>query len=877
MSKFIGYIEMANYEPTIFFNFKPIAELRGTTIHILTSDDQDDLLPDSDKRDINLSYSFSNVDQRNLMDKYFCDQSLAVFDFDVDDLLPNMRPNGDRNPTGYKVQAIDMINAGKIRFLHEEGVYHVVRADDLVEQADFFNDNIVEIETPYILENEKVIFVLNDMLAGPYTVGFRELTNSYYIKPQIKEAKYTVNGYDSAECKRLTLECSETRWGSDDYTWEIAIPKDGIAKIQKDVITDDILIESFKDSLANSNTINSQIQIDSVPALLERYEKSYLSGELLTPAVCKNRLNRLVELLTSEVDVDETLSTVADFICDLLVRQKDDPAVEEWTQSLLKTHPDLFEQLRDSRVITERLAKKEQIIEDLQQQRSALEQEIRDRKEEALSIDAVALEAKKTALLEMDAEYQALVEKLDSVKETLGIAEEITDLNTLNEKARREAADLDGHKRLLENETSILELQFQELISKPHEKMVGIAFDGFMSSKMLNAASQWEAEQCTNAHNELVKQVNSISCDDMSPEDLIAYLCHAVQIVRPNYSRNTIVNIAISLTQSFLTVFSGEPGCGKTSICNIFGEVLGLNNIEKYISNAGTYNENISRFVPVSVERGWTSKRDFIGYFNPLSKRFDKSNRNVYDALHQLDTENKSQSYKLPYIILLDEANLSPLEYYWSDFMNICDDLGPNSKVNLGEDYIFTIPETLHFLATINNDDTTTVLSPRLVDRACVITLPQQNAPTLGSESIPANEIRIVTWPSLKNAFIPSKADCIFPAEIQKGYDSICTLLKETHLSVSPRTDMAIRRYWGAASKHFSSDETGTDPATVALDYAIAQRILPKIHGNTDEFGKWLEKLRSTCSSNGFNISAKILKDIIERGKDQMNYYRFFS
>ena len=70
------------------------------------------------------------------------------------------------------------------------------------------------------------------------------------------------------------------------------------------------------------------------------------------------------------------------------------------------------------------------------------------------------------------------------------------------------------------------------------------------------------------------------------------------------------------------------------------------------------------------------------------------------------------------FIILLDEANLSPMEYYWSDFMNICDDLGPQSTVNLGENYVFGIPETLHFVATINNDHTTETLSPRLIDRA---------------------------------------------------------------------------------------------------------------------------------------------------------------
>ncbi len=34
-------------------------------------------------------------------------------------------------------------------------------------------------------------------------------------------------------------------------------------------------------------------------------------------------------------------------------------------------------------------------------------------------------------------------------------------------------------------------------------------------------------------------------------------------------------------------------------------------------------------------------------------------------------------------MILLDEANLSPMEYYWADFMNICDDIDYTSIINL--------------------------------------------------------------------------------------------------------------------------------------------------------------------------------------------------
>ena len=131
------------------------------------------------------------------------------------------------------------------------------------------------------------------------------------------------------------------------------------------------------------------------------------------------------------------------------------------------------------------------------------------------------------------------------------------------------------------------------------------------------------------------------------------------------YQYNDIINMYICITQSFLTIFAGNPGSGKTSICNIIANSLGLNRA------LDENNSDIMRFIPVSVERGWSSKRDLIGYYNPLTKKYDKSNGKIYDALRVLDNEKDNSSF--PMLVLLDEANLSPIEYYWAEFMRIAD------------------------------------------------------------------------------------------------------------------------------------------------------------------------------------------------------------
>lgn len=878
MGIYIGIIEKKGYDPTVFFNFKPIAEIQSTQVIQLTAQEQEALLPESEKRNICFTYSWNVDDERRRMDANFSEKSLVLFEFTLEDLQPNFKANGDRNQTGYKVSAMEMLDEGKIRPVGNFGVYFAVRKNEVV--SDFTNDTIVEIESPCVLAGNQVFIEMDDFWAGPYEVGYREYTSSYYVKPQIKEHKYTVSGYSSNQIKQYSLSYSEGYWGAPETQWLVLCPKQDATPEQLDVISDSVLVESFKDSIESGITANGLVKIDDVPALLKHYEESEIMGAILTDETRRSRLNRLVNIMSSEEDVDDTLRTITDFICDLLVKYQDSPNVDEWLQALVEKHPQLLDQLQNSQAISKHITELEDKLETLTTQRGELEKEIEETRQRAVSIDQQAIEAKKQEMLEREEEYEALSARIEASKKLLGVVGDIDDLQKKYENLSKEVDYLGIHKSHLTSETNSLELQFQQLISRPHEKMVELAFDGFMASKMLRAAAEWENEQTNNQYVELTDKVASIQMSNKTPEELIEYLCRVIQIRRPNYSKNAIINIAICLTQGFLTVFSGEPGCGKTSICNIFGEALGLNKIADMIECPADSKEMVGRYVAVSVERGWTSKRDFVGYYNPLSKTFDKSNRRIYDALHQLDTEKRAGILKLPYIILLDEANLSPMEYYWSDFMNICDDLGPHSKVNLGEDYVFGVPETLHFVATINNDHTTETLSPRLIDRAWIITLPQLNLrdySSLGNESnIPAEEVEVISWKSLRDAFTPVKDECFFTPELQKCYESIIAKLREKKFTVSPRIDIAIKRYWAIASKYFEMDDTKTAAPTIALDYAIAQRILPKIGGNGEEFEKWLKEFSSLCSSNGLNTSAAIVKDIIERGNQQMKYYQFF-
>lgn len=173
------------------------------------------------------------------------------------------------------------------------------------------------------------------------------------------------------------------------------MPNSSAVSMKIDVISEEVLIESFRESLQNSVVSGGKINLEDIPTLLKHYEESALVGSSVTDEVRRNRLNRLVDILTAETDVNDTLNIVADFICDLLIKYQDSSNVEQWVQVLLEKHPELIEQLKGTQAISKRIAQVEQSLTDLQQERADLEDEIDKKKAEVNEIDRAAIEAKK--------------------------------------------------------------------------------------------------------------------------------------------------------------------------------------------------------------------------------------------------------------------------------------------------------------------------------------------------------------------------------------------------------------------------------------------------------------------------------------------------
>ncbi len=345
------------------------------------------------------------------------------------------------------------------------------------------------------------------------------------------------------------------------------------------------------------------------------------------------------------------------------------------------------------------------------------------------------------------------------------------------------------------------------------------------------------------------------------------------------YENNEFTNIFVCVAQNFLTVFSGAPGSGKTSMCNLLAEALGLNTIaaEKGAGDLWPGKRRLAnRSLPISVEKGWTSKRDLIGYYNPLTRRFESQDPHRFECFTQLNNEAEEGFFEVPYLVLLDEANLSPMEYYFADFMNICDERDEFSTISLGSDFTYRIPDSLRFLATINNDHTTENLSPRLIDRAWIITLPETEKiiehPRASREDAVTNDL--INWNLFLEAF-GKKQD----QQVSQGVKNLLSQIRGRFTSLgvqlSPRTLFSIENYVASASRFMEANETQT-PELVAFDYAVAQKLLPTINGVGDAFKESLDELYEWLDETNLKRSSKILHSIIEQGQNRMDYFGFF-
>jgi 5-methylcytosine-specific restriction endonuclease McrBC GTP-binding regulatory subunit McrB len=191
------------------------------------------------------------------------------------------------------------------------------------------------------------------------------------------------------------------------------------------------------------------------------------------------------------------------------------------------------------------------------------------------------------------------------------------------------------------------------------------------------------------------------------------------------YSIDDIRRFVTGLGVSKLMILQGMSGTGKTSLAYAMGQFL----------------QNDSTVVP--VQPMWKERSDMIGYFNEFTKRFNETNmlRKMYEAGY----------YPMMYITILDEVNISRVEYYFAEFLSLLElpdenkryldvvsDVWRNDPKMLKNGQI-RLPANMWFIGTANNDDSTFAISDKVYDRAMIINLENKCEPFEAPETEAVN------------------------------------------------------------------------------------------------------------------------------------------
>lgn len=513
-------------------------------------------------------------------------------------------------------------------------------------------------------------------------------------------------------------------------------------------------------------------------------------------------------------------------------------------------------------------------IRDLENQKKKLEDECNNEVRKAREHVQKQLSDLTTDLEHLKKQKEILHRDIESYRDRLGALVECETGHEVFEQLKMQTKELQDRRDAYKHDIEGLDEHLRKEIARHRD----YAFDGALASKFLSAAAQWDERQVTASFDQRGQAYKSLSVQKYEGRLLRDYLVREVRTFRP-YADNEILNLFLTVSQTFLTIFAGPPGIGKTSICDILGYVLGLSTIDRHFASMDGYAElwqnpeDANRYLPVSVERGWTSKRDFVGFYNAITQTFESPDARRHEAFKQLDAEARSGFNDVPYIFLLDEANLSPMEFYWADFMNIADRRTSLSTISLGDRYRCRIPDTLRFLATVNNDFTTENLSPRLLDRVAVLTLPRIRTRLYEEHELDLDMPKpILSWKALKEFF---RSDPDSKERLQKQLQPVYDVFDELDLAISPRVQLSVLDYVSAAARVFGW-EGDRSPDSWAIDYAIAQRLLPKINGSGEQYEQTLRKLLEMAKNSRWIHSEELIAQIIHRGDHLMGDYSFF-
>ena len=300
---------------------------------------------------------------------------------------------------------------------------------------------------------------------------------------------------------------------------------------------------------------------------------------------------------------------------------------------------------------------------------------------------------------------------------------------------------------------------------------------------------------------------------------------------------------------SHFEILEGLSGTGKSSLPRYFAEFIGANVL----------------FMPVQAT--WRDKTSIIGFYNEFSKTYTETEflSTLYEANYSPDTLN---------FYVLDEMNISRVEYYFADLLSVLEypvadwklkimsvphDFVPPVKLENG---FVRIPENSYFVGTANRDDSTFTITDKVYDRAITLEFLKKNDAFTVSENV---EKIHVTASALRGLYAAAEADSAnaFNAQDKARLDKISGFVYDTF-------DVAVgNRILNQLEKIVPAFIACGGTKEDALDFMLCKKLFSKLEGRFEDYVKpaleeTLALMDETYGKGTLSRSEKVIRKIIK-------------
>ena len=345
--------------------------------------------------------------------------------------------------------------------------------------------------------------------------------------------------------------------------------------------------------------------------------------------------------------------------------------------------------------------------------------------------------------------------------------------------------------------------------------------------------------------------IENVETDDLTLEELCEKFRNYLAKDEGLFFDIDTIRIFISgFAASHFMILEGLSGTGKSSLPRYFAKFS---------------NSNVL-FVPVQAT--WRDKTNILGYFNDFSKIYSET-----DFLVRLYESNYNPD-RLHFFVL-DEMNISRVEYYFADFLSTLEFPEEEWKLRVMQlPYNFVPPAKLengnvsilnnaYFVGTANKDDSTFSIADKVYDRAITIDFDNRNEPfevsvETGRINLSKTKLHELYDQALSNKDLAMTKDDHKKFQIVTNY-----IYEEFDLTFGNRIltqiDTLVPVFMACGGKKED-----------ALDFLLSRKVIVKLEGRFEEYVKpalkrLINLIEKTYGPDVFKRSEKEINKLIRK------------